>query len=224
MAQAPKLNAAEWAKVRAVWERDERDGLAWIVREMGLPVTPPAVRKKAVAQQWRKAVDGRQLSSRPIPEYNHKRRPASDESEHAFQQRFARALASGSLARRCGWPPVIDVTTEYRLGLGACDAVAFHEDGSITLCELKRAGLSHRDCMTGVGQLISASVQLGLSLRAAGARRTVRLVLSTPGKADDAVGYACLMAGIEYLPFDSEWREREVAYRLIEELKGKGES
>lgn len=221
MAQAPKLTPGEWGSARQTWEQDDREGFAWLVRELGLPVTPPAVRKKGVAQRWRKTSTGRQVLKRPPSAYQPRQAPlASDESEYKFQQRFAKSLASGEASKRYGWPPVVNVITEYRVGRTACDAVAFHTDGSLTVCELKRAGLSTRDCMTGIGQLVSASVQIGLALLSQGARRSVRLALVIPGEPEDTVGYACVMAGIEYLPFDADWPAREAAIALVAEMKG----
>ena len=54
MAQAPKLTAEQWADVRTTWERDSRDGFTWLVRELDLPVTAPAVRKRALSEEWAK--------------------------------------------------------------------------------------------------------------------------------------------------------------------------
>lgn len=54
MAAAPKLSAAKWKQVRNRWETDTRAGFEWVVKDMGLPVTAPAVRKKASTEGWKK--------------------------------------------------------------------------------------------------------------------------------------------------------------------------
>jgi len=52
MAAKPKLSAAQWGEARARWEGDRRDGYAWLVEEMALPVSAPAVRKVSQREGW----------------------------------------------------------------------------------------------------------------------------------------------------------------------------
>lgn len=59
----PKLTAEQWAEVRRVWETDSRDGYTWLVRELELPVTAPAVRKAALRDGWTKAPAGKKPGS-----------------------------------------------------------------------------------------------------------------------------------------------------------------
>ena len=47
MPRPPKLSPEQWAEVRRRWEGDPRPGFEWIIKEMGLPVTRPAVRQHA---------------------------------------------------------------------------------------------------------------------------------------------------------------------------------
>lgn len=49
-----KMTPSEWEQVRDRWQDDPRTGYAWIVREMELPVSAPAVRKRAVKESWAK--------------------------------------------------------------------------------------------------------------------------------------------------------------------------
>ena len=49
-----KMNPADWQQVQDHWEADPRTGYAWIVREMDLPVSAPAVRKRALKESWAK--------------------------------------------------------------------------------------------------------------------------------------------------------------------------
>lgn len=57
MAPPPRLTPERWAEVKLAWEKDERAGFEWLVRELELPVSPQAVRKRATTkgQEWVKA-------------------------------------------------------------------------------------------------------------------------------------------------------------------------
>ncbi len=57
MSSKPKLTAEEWNVAREVWESDSREGYAWLIRQMSLPVTAPAIRKRAMAENWMKPAD-----------------------------------------------------------------------------------------------------------------------------------------------------------------------
>lgn len=64
MAAKPKLSPEQWASVRAAWEADAREGYTWLVKELELPVSAPAVRKTAVREGWGKK-DSLGLSKKP---------------------------------------------------------------------------------------------------------------------------------------------------------------
>lgn len=49
-----RLTPEQWAKVRAVWEADPREGYQWVVGEMELTVTDDSVRKKSLLEGWAK--------------------------------------------------------------------------------------------------------------------------------------------------------------------------
>lgn len=55
MAAKPKLTPEEWKKVRNTWESDPREGYAWIVEELSLPVSAPGVRKVSLRDKWKKS-------------------------------------------------------------------------------------------------------------------------------------------------------------------------
>ncbi|WMC11735.1 hypothetical protein PU634_05050 [Oceanimonas pelagia] len=78
----PKLTAEQWAEVRRVWETDSRDGYTWLVRELELPVSAPAVRKTALKQEWSKVSAKKQKPKMPAktkkPETK-SRKPKTDE-------------------------------------------------------------------------------------------------------------------------------------------------
>jgi len=54
MAARPKLAQDEWEAIQRRWEADEREGYTWLVKELGLPVSAPAVRKRAIKDDWLK--------------------------------------------------------------------------------------------------------------------------------------------------------------------------
>ena len=54
MAAKPKLSPEQWAAARQRWEADSREGYTWLVDELALPVSAPAVRKTAVRDGWAK--------------------------------------------------------------------------------------------------------------------------------------------------------------------------
>ena len=49
-----KLTHEQWVAVRKRWETDPRDGYAWLVDDLDLPVSAPAVRKVAIRDGWAK--------------------------------------------------------------------------------------------------------------------------------------------------------------------------
>ncbi|NYT68787.1 hypothetical protein [Pusillimonas noertemannii] len=68
MAAKPKLSPEEWGQIRDTWEADPRDGYTWLVRELDLPVSAPAVRKTAVRDSWAKKGAAQAPSAPPAPE------------------------------------------------------------------------------------------------------------------------------------------------------------
>lgn len=68
MAAHPKLSPEQWADVRARWEADPRDGFTWLVSEMSLPVSAPAVRKTASRDEWLKKTPLHLPGEKPTPE------------------------------------------------------------------------------------------------------------------------------------------------------------
>jgi phage terminase small subunit len=62
MPMKPKLSPEQWSEVRAVWEADPRDGYAWLVEELGLPVSAQAIGKVSRRDKWTKVSHKRQRS------------------------------------------------------------------------------------------------------------------------------------------------------------------
>ncbi|PSJ16890.1 hypothetical protein [Nitrosomonas supralitoralis] len=55
MAAKPKLTQEEWDAVRTAWEFDPREGYSWLVTELNLPVSRPAIGKVAAREGWKKS-------------------------------------------------------------------------------------------------------------------------------------------------------------------------
>lgn len=55
MAAKPKLTQEEWDAVRTAWESDPREGYSWLVTELNLPVSRPAIGKVAAREGWKKS-------------------------------------------------------------------------------------------------------------------------------------------------------------------------
>ncbi|MGL5303995.1 MAG: hypothetical protein ACRC9M_10420, partial [Aeromonas sp.] len=53
-----KLTSEQWLEVRRIWQADSRDGYTWLVRELDLGISAPAVRKTALKQGWQKRGNG----------------------------------------------------------------------------------------------------------------------------------------------------------------------
>jgi hypothetical protein len=118
------------------------------------------------------------------------------------------------IAEIMGWPEVNSVMRQVRLGGGIADIVLRHVDGSVSLLEVKRAGLGLRDYCTGIGQLFYQAI-MAVSVYQT---TDVRMVLVTPGPVPVDVILATAKAHIDILPLPSadEWRTslREVAAEM----------
>lgn len=68
MPRPPKLSPAQWEKVRQRWEADPRDGYAWLIEEMKLPLTRPAIRQHAMKADppWTKSSEQAAQSEGPV--------------------------------------------------------------------------------------------------------------------------------------------------------------
>lgn len=49
-----KLTEQQWRQARETWEADSRSGYAWLIRELDLDISGPAVRKRALKEEWAK--------------------------------------------------------------------------------------------------------------------------------------------------------------------------
>ncbi|CAN5296826.1 hypothetical protein BH10PSE16_BH10PSE16_00980 [soil metagenome] len=76
MAAKPKMTPEQWASIRATWEADPRDGYAWLVEELALPVSVQGVRKTALKGLWVKG-GGEKVESTKVVASNHAKVPAT---------------------------------------------------------------------------------------------------------------------------------------------------
>jgi hypothetical protein len=78
-----KLTEAQWADVYAVWRQDPRDGYAWLIRELDLPVSGPAVRKRALRDDWAKDENLPKVPVKPKPSKPRETKPRTEKPKTA---------------------------------------------------------------------------------------------------------------------------------------------
>lgn len=102
-----------------------------------------------------------------------------------------------------GWPDVTDIHNQVQLGGSRADIVLQHADRSVTLVEVKPAGLGLRDYCTGIGQLAYQSI-MAMSVYQT---LDIRRVLCLPGPVPSDLVLATTLTDIEFLPLPTpaEW-------------------
>lgn len=125
-------------------------------------------------------------------------------TEQGLEAACKELCRSPSLWDVMAWPPVSRIRRQFRLGKAISDLLLEHEDGSITLIEVKSPGLSLRDYCTGIGQLAYQTIMAMSHFQA----RTVRKVLATPGPVSVDLVFACEAAGVDIMPTMTmeQWR------------------
>ena len=68
---AAKMTPAQWKKAKRLWEGDTREGFAWLVRELSLPVSRVAVSRRAKADEWQKRAQPTDPASNTEEEVTH---------------------------------------------------------------------------------------------------------------------------------------------------------
>ena len=134
--------------------------------------------------------------------------------ERYWRQRFPRTeagaegmavalLAKPELWRDMGWPDVVSARRQVSVGRAICDIVLDHDDKSISIIEVKNAGLSLRDYCTGIGQLHYQAIMAASDFQT----YHVRKALSMPGQFPVDVALACVAAGVDMIPMPTidEW-------------------
>jgi hypothetical protein len=95
-------------------------------------------------------------------------------------------------------PPIISVRPEYPIAGGWIDLLLIHADASLTAIEIKADGCP-REVLTGLGQAIHYSVQLGHGASRANVP-AVRRCLAVFHGYDRSIHDACAAAGTLYHP------------------------
>ncbi|GAB4059230.1 hypothetical protein GCM10028811_12880 [Uliginosibacterium sediminicola] len=72
MPAKPKLSDEQRAQARKTWEADSRDGFAWLVSELGLPVSAPGIRKVCVKEGWEKSALQKPSKPSEVSARNHR--------------------------------------------------------------------------------------------------------------------------------------------------------
>ena len=98
-----------------------------------------------------------------------------------------------------GWPEISKIERQVRIGRSVADIVVHHADRSITIIEVKVAGLSLRDYCTGIGQLAYQSVMAMSDFQTFSVRR----VLAMPGQFPVDVAIVCMAQNVGMLPMPS---------------------
>lgn len=125
-------------------------------------------------------------------------KPNWENTKKSFREMLHQDLMSGTFLKAYPELPVVgNVETEYDLGRTKCDLVASHIDSSISVFECLPADLDYRDYLAGIGHLVHARVQFGVY------QHEVRLFLAVMDSTDADLGFACLAAGINYVPYGS---------------------
>jgi hypothetical protein len=94
-------------------------------------------------------------------------------------------------------PTVLHAEFEFPVPRGRVDMVAFHSDGSATVCEIKDGSRGFQHALSGIGQVLSYGLQVALSRGALTAVRTALMFSRTRSIADDIlVVRACEAAGV----------------------------
>ena len=56
MAPPSKMPPEQWVSARTAWEADRRNGYAWLVKALSLPVSAQGLRKAALKNGWTKVM------------------------------------------------------------------------------------------------------------------------------------------------------------------------
>jgi len=86
MAAKPKLTPEQWARVQRHWEHDPRDGYLWLVEELDLPVSAPAVRKTAQRAGWHKKASLHLPGERPSTQTPTVEKPSPEKPSKPLKQ------------------------------------------------------------------------------------------------------------------------------------------
>lgn len=124
-----------------------------------------------------------------------------DQVQRVLSHILSSEKGAESVCRELGLPRIVSVEREVNITGSRPDFVAAHEDGSVSIIEVKRGGIQ-RDVVAGIGQLSMYAVKM-----AGNHGVTIRRILAWDfrGSLEDerAICKACDMAGVLPLPLGS---------------------
>ena len=140
-----------------------------------------------------------------LPEIVYRHLPETGES---FISNSILLLLEGPISKDIAFgelPKIISYEREFYVKRGRIDYLLMHEDGSVTVCEVKDGAQGIQSVLSGIGQVMGYAIQVGMN---SGAIPLVRkaLAFSSCGKTSDdhLVVEACKLAGVVPLPMGSE--------------------
>lgn len=131
---------------------------------------------------------------------------------------IADLLEEGKFAETYSLPPIFHFEREMAVGRGRTDYTLFHEDGSVTVIELKAEG-SQTEVISGIGQLLCYMMQIGQSKGLTGPVRGLLMAPrpTEPRTADfGLIAKTCEKAGISFIALPTA----EVLNAFLEDLSG----
>ena len=184
----PRLSADQWAAVRLEWEGEPTATFLGLAGKHGLQAS--SISRRAASEGWTK----RGVLPMSASELNGRFR-----DEKQFQELMARCIET--VARVYELPEIERCSREHRLPRVIADFVLFHVDGTVTVIECKQAGLSMSSYLAGIAQAKYAEDLIKCADPSLCGK--TRSFLAVPSGVEKEVGYACMLFGIEYMPFGS---------------------
>ena len=120
-------------------------------------------------------------------------------------------------------PEIIEAHAEFPVPRGRVDYLLIHADGSVTVCELKDGRKGRQHVLSGLGQCIAYSIQIGMA-NAGIPKIRKALVFSSWGRPDEEllVMDACRAAGVIPVPMGDEEVHRAASRDQLERLISNG--
>lgn len=106
MAAKPKISPQEWGRIRAAWESDPRDGYAWLIEELKVPLTRAALRKVALKDGWVKQAANSTVAKNATVESKVSKKPVKvldsnpvDSPDHRANKGTSNKVSGGKVSK-----------------------------------------------------------------------------------------------------------------------------